>query len=61
MHQLCSLAQIKKYPRTLGQNQIYAYHCVYVRRFPNGKFIILLLYVNDMLIVGQDADMVMVV
>ena len=27
-------------------------HCVYVKQFPNGKFIILLLYVDDMLIVG---------
>uniref|UniRef100_A0A2N9IRB9 Integrase catalytic domain-containing protein n=1 Tax=Fagus sylvatica TaxID=28930 RepID=A0A2N9IRB9_FAGSY len=33
-------------------------HCVYVKQFPNGKFIILLLYVDDMLIVGQDANMV---
>ena len=32
--------------------------CVYVRRFPDDKFIILLLYVNDMLIVGQNADMI---
>lgn len=32
--------------------------CVYVRRFPYGKFIILLLYVDDMLIVGQDADII---
>ncbi|CAL5417495.1 unnamed protein product [Camellia sinensis] len=29
--------------------------CVYVRTFPGGNFIILLLYVDDMLIVGQDA------
>ena len=33
-------------------------HCVYVRKFPNGKFIILLLYVDDMLIVGQDAGVI---
>ena len=32
--------------------------CVYVRRFLDDKFIILLLYVDDMLIVGQDADMI---
>ena len=32
--------------------------CVYVWRFPDGKFIILLLYVNDMLIVGQNVDMI---
>ena len=36
----------------------FANPCVYVRRFPNDKFIILLLYVDDMLIVGQDADMI---
>ena len=28
--------------------------CVYVRKFPDDKFIILLLYFDDMLIVGQD-------
>ena len=32
--------------------------CVYVRRFLDDKFIILLLYVDDMLIVDQDADMI---
>ena len=32
--------------------------CVYVRRFHDDKFIILLLYVDDMLIVGQDVDMI---
>ena len=31
---------------------------VYVRRFHDDTFIILLLYVDDMLIVGQDADMI---
>ena len=35
-----------------------ANHCVYVRKFPNGKFVILLLYVDDMLIVGQDASVI---
>ena len=33
--------------------------CVYVQRFPDDQFIILLLYVNDMLIVGQDAVMIL--
>ena len=33
-------------------------HCVYVRKFPNGKFVILLLYVDDMLIVGQDVGVI---
>jgi hypothetical protein len=41
-----------------GYTRTDADHCVYVSQFPNGKFIILLLYVDDMLIVGQDANMV---
>ena len=32
--------------------------CVYVRRFHDDKFIILFLCVDDMLIVGHDADMI---
>ena len=32
--------------------------CAYVWRFPDSKFIILLLYVDAMLIVGQDVDMI---
>ena len=30
-------------------------HCVFIKNFNNGEFIILLLYVNDILIVGHDA------
>ena len=33
-------------------------HCVFVKNFPDGKFIIILLYVDDMLIVGQDSTMI---
>ena len=29
-------------------------HCVFVKKFSDGEFIILLLYVDDMLIVGHD-------
>ena len=32
--------------------------CVYVQRFHDDKFIILMLYVDDMLIMGQDANMI---
>jgi len=31
-------------------------HCVFVKSFSNGDFIILLLYVDDMLIVGKDVS-----
>ena len=37
-----------KYHRTTSD------HCVYVKSFPDGDFIILLLYIDDMLIVGRD-------
>jgi len=33
-------------------------HCVYVKTFRGNKFIILLLYVGDMLMVGQDKEMI---
>ncbi|BBN68204.1 transposable element gene [Prunus dulcis] len=33
-----------------------SYHCVFVKRFDDSEFIILLLYVDDMLIVGQNSD-----
>ena len=38
--------------------KINANHCVYVKKFLDVKFLILLLYVDDMLIVGQDASMI---
>jgi hypothetical protein len=41
-----------------GYKRTNADHCVYIRQLPEGKFIILLLYVDDMLIVGQDASMI---
>ncbi|KAI3740618.1 hypothetical protein L2E82_31087 [Cichorium intybus] len=41
-----------EYKRTIAD------HCMYLKKFPDGKFVILLLYVDDMLIVGQDATMI---
>ena len=32
-------------------------HCMHVKKLLDGKFLILLLYVDDMLIIGQDASM----
>ena len=31
-------------------------HCVYIKRYDQGKYIILLVYVDDMLIVGHDKN-----
>lgn len=33
-------------------------HCVFVKKFSNNDFIILLLYIDDILIVGQDTSMI---
>jgi hypothetical protein len=33
-------------------------HCVYVRNFDKNNFIILLLYVDDMLVIGQDSKLI---
>lgn len=38
-----------------GYSKTTSDHCVFVKRFSDGDFIILLLYVDDMLIVGHDA------
>ena len=37
-------------------NKIMSDHCVFVKKFGNNDFIILLLYVDDILIVGKDAS-----
>ena len=41
-----------------GYKRTEADHCVYFRKFLNGNFIILLLYIDDMLNVGQDAKVI---
>ena len=37
-----------------GYDRTASNHCVFVKKFFDGKFIILLLYVDDILIVGRD-------
>ena len=34
------------------------YHCVYIKMYDQERFIILLLYVDDMLVVGHDKSMI---
>ena len=41
-----------------GYKKTTSNHCVFVKRFANNDFIILLLYVGDMLIVGKDISMI---
>jgi hypothetical protein len=35
-------------------NKTFSDHCVFIKRFLDGNFIIILLYVDDMMIVGHD-------
>ena len=37
-----------------GYSRTTSDYCVFVKKYPNGNFIILLIYIDDMLIVGQD-------
>jgi len=39
-----------------GYDKTTSDHCVFVKKFSDGEFIILLLYVNDMLIAGRDTS-----
>ena len=39
-----------------GYDRSVSNYCVFVKKFFNGEFIILLLYVDDMLIVGRDTS-----
>jgi hypothetical protein len=37
-----------------GYNRCHSDHCVYFKRIENGSYIILLLYVDDMLVAGSN-------
>ena len=37
-----------------GCDRCHSDHCVYFKRLDNGKYIILLLYVDDMIVVGSN-------
>ena len=39
-----------------GYSRTTSDHCVFVKKYPDSNFIILLLYVDDMLVVGQDTS-----
>ncbi|CAL1406718.1 unnamed protein product [Linum trigynum] len=49
----------KKFESVMGEQgymKTTSDHCVFVKKFPDGDFIILLLYVDDMLIAGQNVS-----
>ena len=39
-----------------GYNRTTSYHYVFTRKFSNDDFVILLMYVDDMLIIGHDSN-----
>lgn len=50
--------EVDSFMVTHGYQRTDTYHCVYVRKFTNGKFIIILLYADDILIVRQNSRMI---
>ena len=42
--------------KNYGFNETIYDHCIFIKNFDDNDFIILLLYMDDMLIVGQDAS-----
>ena len=41
-----------------GFHRLEADHCVYIKRYDQGKYLLLLLYVDGMLIVWHDKNMI---
>ena len=41
-----------------GFKRLESDHCVYIKMYDQEKYIILLIYVDDMLVVGKDKDMI---
>jgi len=48
--------KFESFMRDQGYKKITFVHCVFVKSFYDDQFIILLLYVDDMLIVGKDVS-----
>lgn len=51
-----SLYELKQSPQDNGYQRTIFGHCVFVKRFNDKEFIILILCVNDMLIIGLNSD-----
>ncbi|GJX28420.1 retrovirus-related pol polyprotein from transposon TNT 1-94 [Tanacetum coccineum] len=53
---MCWYKRFDSFIRSLGYNRLHADLCTYFKRFGNNDFIILLLYVDDMLVAGPNKD-----
>ncbi|GKB91737.1 retrovirus-related pol polyprotein from transposon TNT 1-94 [Tanacetum coccineum] len=52
----CWYKRFDSFIMSLEHNRLHAYPCAYFKRFGNNDFIILLLYVDDMLVAGPNKD-----
>ncbi|GJZ17424.1 retrovirus-related pol polyprotein from transposon TNT 1-94 [Tanacetum coccineum] len=52
----CWYKRFNSFIRSLGYNRLHENPCAYFKRFGNNDFIILLLYVDDMLVAGPNKD-----
>ncbi|GKA88247.1 retrovirus-related pol polyprotein from transposon TNT 1-94, partial [Tanacetum coccineum] len=52
----CWYKRFDSFIRSLGYNRLHADPCAYFKRFGNNDFVILLLYVDDMLVAGPNKD-----
>ena len=53
-----SYKKFDSFMKSQTYTKTYSDPCVYFKRFSHNNFIILLLYVDDMLIVGKDKEMI---
>ena len=52
----CWYKRFDSFIMSLGYNRLSLHHCAYYKRFEDNDFIILLLYVDDMLVAGSNKD-----
>ncbi|KAH9723668.1 hypothetical protein KPL70_007189 [Citrus sinensis] len=52
----CWYKRFDSFIMSLGYNRLSSDHCAYYKRFENNDFILLLLYVDDMLVAGPNKD-----
>ncbi|KAH9689118.1 Integrase catalytic domain-containing protein [Citrus sinensis] len=55
---MCWYKRFDSFIMSLGYNRLSSDHCAYYKRFEDNDFIILLLYVDDMLVAGPNKDRV---
>ena len=55
---MCWYKRFNSFIMSLGYNRLNSYHCAYYKRFEDNNFIILLLYMDNMLVASPNKDRV---